>query len=183
VTAPCLGATLSALVDGALSHDERERAHAHLARCAVCRQEVESQRAVKARLARLAMAPEPPATLLTALRGLAVPGVEPRDPATLAAGRPVVVGPPGRASTARPPARPPRRASRRRRVLRRSGAVGAGVLAVGISAALALGGPATTAPSTPVDPGSDAFVVDFVSTTTDVPLADPAGGAAMLPRP
>ena len=57
------------------------------------------------------------------------------------------------------------------------------MLAAGVGLVLALGGPASTAASTPVDPGSDSFVTDFVSTTSDVPFADPAGRAALLPRP
>jgi hypothetical protein len=48
---------------------------------------------------------------------------------------------------------------------------------------MVLGAPGSSGPSTPVDPGSDTFVVDFVSTTGGVPLADPAGGAALLPQP
>jgi len=74
-------------------------------------------------------------------------------------------------------------ASRRTRRLRRTGTVGGGLLLVGVGLALVLGGPAISPASTPVDPGSTTFVVDFVSTTSDVPLADPAGQAALLPRP
>ena len=45
-----LGERISALVDGELSHGERERALAHLTFCADCRAEVESVRALKNRL-------------------------------------------------------------------------------------------------------------------------------------
>ena len=48
MTRACLGELLTALVDGALSHAERERALAHLTGCAGCREEVEAQRALKA---------------------------------------------------------------------------------------------------------------------------------------
>lgn len=64
----------------------------------------------------------------------------------------------------------------------RSGA-SAVLFVVLVGLALVLGGAPSTAPSTPVDPGSDAFVVDFVGTTSDVPLADPAARAALLPVP
>jgi anti-sigma factor RsiW len=75
VSTPCLGEQLTALVDGALGHAERERAHAHLAGCAGCRAEVEQQRALKARLAGLAgTGPLPPPSLVGALQALAVPG-------------------------------------------------------------------------------------------------------------
>jgi anti-sigma factor RsiW len=178
---------LSALVDGALAHDTRDRAHAHLAGCTACRAEVEALRALKARLSALGDAtPGPRADLLDRLRGLAVPGVEPATgrPAPLPVGRPPV-GPVSR----RPGDRRPRAragadmASRRTRRLRRTGTVGGGLLLVGVGLALVLGGPAISPASTPVDPGSDTFIVDFVSTTSDVPLADPAGQASLLPRP
>ncbi|WP_113704450.1 anti-sigma factor family protein [Nonomuraea lactucae] len=45
-----LGERVSALVDGELSHTDRDRALAHLAFCADCRREVESMRALKSRL-------------------------------------------------------------------------------------------------------------------------------------
>ncbi|MDX6738788.1 zf-HC2 domain-containing protein [Actinocorallia sp. A-T 12471] len=49
----CLGERLTALVDGELDHDERDRAQAHLVLCAACRGEVEALRAVKRRLGAL----------------------------------------------------------------------------------------------------------------------------------
>jgi anti-sigma factor RsiW len=182
----CRAEALTALVDGALAHDDRDRVLAHLAGCAACRAEVEVQRRLKARLSVLrAATPEPSAQLLDRLRGLAVSGVEPARPSP---GRPagVPVGLAGaspvsrRPGDSRPPARPGHARSRR---VRRTGAVGGGLLLAGVGLALVLGGPAASPASTPVDPGSDAFVVDFVSTTTDVPLPDPAGQAALLPRP
>ena len=47
-----LGPRLAALVDGELSHDDRDRALAHIAGCAQCRSLVESERALKASSAR-----------------------------------------------------------------------------------------------------------------------------------
>lgn len=187
----CSGTALSGLVDGALGHTERDRVHNHLAGCADCRAELEALRALKLRLSTLAVStPDPSDELLARLRGLALPGVEPgAAPALL----PRAVRPgPGRlregrsaspASSRGPEAgRPAARPAGRRRA-RRTGAVGGGLLLLGVGLALVLGSPTASAPSTPVDPGSDAFVVDFVSTTSAVPLADPAGRAAMLPRP
>lgn len=175
---PCLGEALTALVDGALSHAERERVHAHLARCAECRAEVDVQRALKARLVRLSAAPPPPERLTAALLGLAVPGVEP----AVRPGPPLAgpVRPAGRTAAFTGPAG--RGADRARRRLRRTSTVGGGLLALGVGAALLLGGPAGAPASTPVDPGSDAFVADFASTTSGVPVARTAGSATSLPR-
>jgi putative zinc finger protein len=48
-----LGDRLSALVDGELGHDDRDRMLTHLARCAECRAEATALRALKRRLAAL----------------------------------------------------------------------------------------------------------------------------------
>ena len=45
-----LGERLTALIDGELGHDEREKAHRHLAACADCRAEAEALRGLKKRL-------------------------------------------------------------------------------------------------------------------------------------
>lgn len=197
MSGPCLREALSALVDGELEHGARERAHAHLAGCADCRAELEAERAVKNRLTGLrAAASTPPAGLVEALTALAVPGVEPTclPPAT---GHPVRLRRPGMAQRPgdRRPASPraprrrvprsaaPRDGDGRPSRWRRTGALSGGLLVLGVMAALALGGSSGTPASTPVDPGTDAFVVDFVSTSTSaVPLGDPAGGAASSPR-
>ena len=78
-----LGRRLTALVDGELSPAERDRAHAHLARCAACRAEAKELRELKRRmrgLADLAAGDE-----LTQ-RLIAIPGRA--DPARLRAGPP-----------------------------------------------------------------------------------------------
>ena len=49
-----LGRRLTALVDGELSPADRDRAHAHLARCAACRAEAKELRELKRRLRGLA---------------------------------------------------------------------------------------------------------------------------------
>lgn len=61
-----LGPRLAALVDGELSHDDRDRALAHIAGCAQCRTLVESERTLKGQLGAMAM-PEPSARLMAAL--------------------------------------------------------------------------------------------------------------------
>jgi len=61
-----LGPRLAALVDGELSHDDRDRALAHIAGCAQCRSLVDSERTLKGQLGAMAM-PEPSARLMAAL--------------------------------------------------------------------------------------------------------------------
>ncbi|HWH29665.1 MAG TPA: zf-HC2 domain-containing protein [Mycobacteriales bacterium] len=171
----CSGELLTALVDGALDHAERDRVLVHLAGCAPCRHEVEQLRALKSRLGRLAAStPAPSPGLVEQLRALSVPGADPLR---------VPVARPSTPVTPRPAPRPratrPARAPSHRRA-RRTSLVGGSVV-VGALAALLAGAPPREPASTPVDPGSDAFVVDFVSTTGGVPLADPAGAAVSLP--
>jgi anti-sigma factor RsiW len=189
VSEACLGELLTALADGALDHDERDRAQAHVARCDACRAELEAQRALKARLGGLAEAtPPPPEELLRALRGLVVPGADPlAAPPVPRGARSRLVGPRGArpVAPARRPSSAPRAATGPGRSMarraRRASTVGGTLVALGVGAALLLGGSAGSPASTPVDPGSDAFVVDFVSTTSGVPLADPASVTASLP--
>ncbi|MFF4112646.1 zf-HC2 domain-containing protein [Streptomyces sp. NPDC001714] len=64
-----LGDRLSALVDGELGHETRERVLAHLATCARCKAEADAQRALKNVFA--AAAPPPPSeSFLARLQGL-----------------------------------------------------------------------------------------------------------------
>lgn len=49
----CLGERLTALVDGELGHDERDKALVHLASCEGCRAEADTLRALKRRLSSL----------------------------------------------------------------------------------------------------------------------------------
>ncbi|MBO2455090.1 zf-HC2 domain-containing protein [Actinomadura barringtoniae] len=76
----CLGERLTALVDGELGHDERDRALAHLARCERCRSEADALRRLKGRLRGLADLPAsdgaddlPSGDFLSRLRGMAEP--------------------------------------------------------------------------------------------------------------
>ncbi|WP_217553836.1 zf-HC2 domain-containing protein [Streptomyces sp. GbtcB6] len=68
-----LGDRLSALVDGELGHETRERVLAHLATCARCKAEADAQRALKSVFA--AAAPPPPSeSFLARLQGLPAGG-------------------------------------------------------------------------------------------------------------
>ena len=96
-----LGARVSALVDGQLGHEERERALRHVARCTRCRAEVEAERAVKGALGSTGIPPASPALTSALLR------IADAD----------VVRPPGR----RILRRPMRVTADRRRVRRRTG--------------------------------------------------------------
>ncbi|WP_079048869.1 zf-HC2 domain-containing protein, partial [Streptomyces puniciscabiei] len=64
-----LGDRLSALVDGELGHESRERVLAHLATCARCKAEADAQRRLKSVFAEAAP-PPPSASLLARLQGL-----------------------------------------------------------------------------------------------------------------
>lgn len=64
-----LGDRLAALVDGELKHDARERVLAHLATCARCKSEADSQRRLKSAFATSA-APSPSEGFLARLQGL-----------------------------------------------------------------------------------------------------------------
>lgn len=93
-----LGARISALVDGELGHEARDRALAHVAHCPTCRDQLDAERAVKAALA-AAPAPAPSEGVLASLQALALPGgpLPPRA-RTMPQGPVVpVLPPPGRA--------------------------------------------------------------------------------------
>ncbi|GAA3502244.1 zf-HC2 domain-containing protein [Streptomyces prasinosporus] len=68
-----LGDRLSALVDGELGHDARERVLAHVATCAKCRAEVDAQRRLKNVFAEAAP-PPPSESFLARLQGLPAGG-------------------------------------------------------------------------------------------------------------
>ncbi|MEU6525301.1 zf-HC2 domain-containing protein [Streptomyces sp. NPDC046924] len=68
-----LGDRLSALVDGELGHDARERVLAHVATCTKCRTEVDAQRRLKNVFAKAAP-PPPSESFLARLQGLPAGG-------------------------------------------------------------------------------------------------------------
>jgi anti-sigma factor RsiW len=170
----CPGDLLSGLVDGELDDETRERVLTHLLDCVPCRTEVDSLRMLKTRLSWAgAETPLPSGALAHRLLGLVAPGVEPLQRVPVGSARPVSVRPPARAAAR---ARP-RSASR---VRRRT--VGGALVALGLSAAFALGGPASRDSQVPVDPATDSFVVDFVESTVEVPLTDPVDAAVVGAR-
>ena len=154
----CLGEQLAALVDGELDHLRRERAQRHLAHCADCRVEVEAHRRLKALLSGLADEPALPAALTARLLALPAPDGDPLRRPPRGPVRPVTVRPPSGPRAGRPPGH---RTGRRRRA-----AMGSALVVFGV--ALALGAP-QGGPPVPVDPGTDAFVVQHVRTTGEVP--------------
>ncbi|GGT87011.1 anti-sigma factor family protein [Actinomadura citrea] len=93
----CLGERLTALVDGELGDEERERAHAHLAGCDGCREEADQLRKLKGRLRGLSELPAtdgtddlPSPDFLSRLRTL--PGVSGLPDAPAASDAPPVPG-------------------------------------------------------------------------------------------
>ncbi len=114
---------VTALVDGELSHDERDRALAHVTGCAECRDELELQRRLKAAVVGLA---DPPLSSALNHRLLAVAAV-PQAEAPAAERRAPIRQPYTHPATARP-----HRASSPRRATFLGGALlGVGGLAVG----------------------------------------------------
>jgi anti-sigma factor RsiW len=187
-----LGDRLTALVDGELGHDERDRVLAHLAACDQCRAEAEAQRRIKQRLRSLGDTAPPP-ELLTRLYAMGEPGgpIPPRARPMPGAARPPVVS---RPSAHRPARRGlksgvgdgvaggrgtgpghdivPARKAGRRLPRTRYLAVGAAALAVfGIgTAGFVAGGDPGQLPR--VAPALDQFAVEHALTSGDVPVTD-----------
>ncbi|MFV2216342.1 zf-HC2 domain-containing protein [Actinomadura sp. LOL_016] len=188
----CLGERLTALVDGELGHDERERALAHLAACARCRAEAATLRGLKGRLRGLGAAPEPGAddlptddfvTRLRALGGAAAsvepppaPPVPPDEP-TVTSGR--FVRP--RRSSVRPSrpvraaafagprdTRPAGHAAALARPRRRYLVMGAATLVLGLGTASYAAGARQQGPA--VTPEFDRFAVEHAMTSGDAPV-------------
>ncbi|MQY03622.1 anti-sigma factor family protein [Actinomadura macrotermitis] len=186
----CLGERLTALVDGELDHDERDRVLAHLTRCADCKAEVDAQRALKSRLRGLAGAPLhdpagdlPSGDLTARLRALGDPGATRPDavPGGLPAGMaippvPRHTRPPRPAATRPRDTRPLARAGARaaapvRPHRRRALAVGAATLFIGLGgASYAAGG---RHDEHPVSPAFDRFAVEHALIADETPVTDP----------
>jgi len=186
-----LGARVSALADGELSHEERDRALAHVAHCAECRSALDAERQVKEALA--AMLPAAPSPLLLArLEGLALPGgpVPPRA-RSMPQGPVVPVLPaPGRAprgargDTPRPAHQGALRSTQRRA---RYAAVGAlSVAGLVLGTAFAAGGTPQQG-GTPVSPPAAELSVEHSATTAGFTVGDPGLGlsstSGTLPSP
>jgi len=179
-----LGERVTALVDGQLGHDDRDRALAHIARCELCRADVELERQTKAALRRLPDV-EPPAELIRKLLalaesggplppqrrpfpGAATPAVGWRAPDRRpGAGRPVDVAGPRRPQGA------PRLSTPRRRVrLAAAGVLSAGFLTLALAT---LGGPAQSGPApATIVPPMEQFTVEHARSTGSLPFVEPA---------
>ncbi len=191
-----LGQRISALVDGELGHEARDRALAHIAHCVSCRAALEEERQVKDRLA---TAPSPPASpqLTARLRALAEPG-DPLPPLArrmpLAPVVPTLPAPggrrPGRRNRpdGRADSRGPGNRSRSRRA-RYAAATAVSVAGLVLATAF-LAGAAPQQPGTPVLPPAAELTVEHAATTSGLPLSDPAfdavtasfGGLTVPPR-
>lgn len=158
----CLSARVSALADGSLPEDVRDRALAHVTSCPDCRADLEAEQLLRDRL-RALPAPRPSATLVAALLSMGetggpmpprpghVPGMPRPRPAAIRRD-PLPDAPwqalaPGRRSTSRSPELPARPGStsrpggrggvRRRTVVgATAGAVGIGVIAAALASGL-----------------------------------------------
>lgn len=182
-----LGDRLTALVDGELGHDERDRVLAHLAACDQCRAEADALRRFKQRMRSLGDAAPSP-ELLTRLYAMGEPGgpIPPRARPMPGAAKPPVVARPRThrpVLSRRPGHGPGPRVSGRRLPRTRYLAVGAATLAVfGIgTAGFVAGGDPGRLPR--VAPALDQFAVEHALTSGDVPVTDrdPAEEATQSP--
>ena len=171
---PCLGERVSALADGSLRDDVRDRALAHTLTCPACRDALDVERLTIERLRSLPQ-PQPSAALMATLYALAEPG-DPMPPRFgpgpgMPRPRPVPLVPPTYPPSYPPPTYPPRtgaagtgptvrpggsrrpagagtRARRTRTFVVAAGALGMGFVAAGVLTAGAASspGPTTRAP-------------------------------------
>ena len=146
---PCLGARISGLADGSLPDDVRDRSLAHVTGCVACREALDTERLLVARVRELPT-PGPSDALLARLLTMGETGgpLPPRAGRVAGTARPPSAVVVGRTSTTRSPApRPPRLPAlsvrpptrREHRHSRRVLAAAAGVLGVGVIAVTALG--------------------------------------------
>lgn len=191
-----LGQRISALVDGELGHQERDRALAHIAHCPACRSQLEEERRVKDRLA-TAPAPPPSPALTARLLGLAEPGepMPPRErrmPLTpVVPTLPAPGGGRGRPRGRTDPRGPGRLRGRTPRSRRARYTAATAVSAVGLVLGAAfMAGAAPQQPGAPVLPPAAELSVEHAATTSGQPLGDPAfdavtasfGGLDFAPR-
>ncbi len=175
-----LGERLTALVDGELEHDERERALAHLAGCAECRAEAEELRRVKRRLSALSDV-MPSAALMRRLHAMGEPG-DPLPPPVRRLPGQARVPAVARPRDTRPARTRPRSAAARlpRGRYLVAGAAALAVLGLG-SAAFAAGSDTGSVPR--VTPSVEQFAVEHALTSGDIPVTDPRAAQAAGDHP
>ncbi len=167
---------LSAVVDGALDHDSRDKVLSHLVGCDTCRAEVDAQRRLKARIAALE-SPDPSTDLMQRLMGVSSFSPEPREEI-----RPVLTPavslfpqrsafPAGRTGATRPGAPRTTRSRRRTGVLGAAGSAAA--VASLLGTAFVVGDPARQEQPPTLQPPVASFSSDHASTTGGAPFADP----------
>jgi anti-sigma factor RsiW len=171
---------LSAVVDGELDHDSRDKVLSHLVSCDTCRSEVDAQRRLKARLAASA-APEPSLDLMQRLMGVSSFGIEPREEV-----RPVLTPaaaftlspqrsafPAARNDATRPGSRAATRSRRRTGVLGAAGSAAA--MASLLGTAFVLGDPARSEQPPSLQPPVTRFSADHAAAAANAgsPFADP----------
>jgi hypothetical protein len=149
-----LGERLSALIDGELSHQQRERVLAHLAHCVPCRQEAAALRTLKQRMHALGEATADTALTdrLIAVAGVAGPSPWGRRP-RLAGRRPT----PG--------------ASRRHWPVRSIAVAGLTLAGLGVPAAAFLAGGGQQEPGPSVTPAIDTYMMQHDLSAGNVPAA------------
>jgi anti-sigma factor RsiW len=167
---------LSAVVDGALDHDSRDKVLSHLVGCDTCRAEVDAQRRLKARIAALE-SPEPSTDLMQRLMGASSFSPEPREEI-----RPVLTPavtlfpqrsafPAGRTGATRPGAPRTTRSRRRTGVLGAAGSAAA--VASLLGTAFVVGDPSRQEQPPTLQPPVASFSSDHANTTSGAPFTDP----------
>ncbi|MFG1817259.1 anti-sigma factor family protein [Kribbella sp. NPDC049174] len=167
---------LSAVVDGALDHDSRDKVLSHLVGCDTCRSEVDAQRRLKARIAALE-SPEPSTDLMQRLMGVSSFSPEPREEI-----RPVLTPavslfpqrsafPAARTGATRPGAPRTSRSRRRTGVLGAAGSAAA--VASLLGTAFVVGDPSRQEQPPTLQPPVASFSSDHASTTSGAPFTDP----------
>ncbi len=167
---------LSAVVDGELDHDSRDRVLGHLVICDTCRSEGDAQRLRKSRLA-ATPDPEPSLDLMQRLMGVSSFSTEPREEV-----RPVLTPavslfpqrssfPAARTDATRPGSRNNTRSRRRTGVLGAAGSAAA--VASLLGTAFVLGDPARSEPPPALQPPVASFSADHAAATNGAPFADP----------
>ena len=165
-----LGERLSALIDGELSHQQRERVLAHLAHCGPCRQEAAALRMLKQRMHALGEATADTALTdrLIAVAGVAGPAPWGRRPRL--AGRRSMPGAP-----------------RRRWPVRSIAVAGLTLAGFGVPAAAFLAGGGQQEPGPSVTPAIDNYMMQHEISAGNAPLtpASPSGPpvSAAAPTP